>query len=231
MHTVENRLRFISDIVKAIKARVQPGFIVAAKLNSVEFQEGGVKAEEAEQVCRQLETLGLDFVELSGGTYENLGTTWEKESTRQREAFFGEWAATVVKAMGPERKMKVYISGGLRTVGKMVDALDTFDGVSLARSAAAEPNLSSLILEGKVSGAKKAADGFENDAFKELFTAGTQISQIGRGMEPMDHSDPETMKMYAADLGAHFQKMAADGEKMELVGAVPYSGPLVAHKA
>lgn len=229
VQTVENRLRFISEIVSAIRARVRPDFIVSAKLNSVEFQDGGVTAEEAEQACRRLERLGLDFVELSGGTYENFGLSWEKESTRKREAYFAEWAAMVIDAMGPERKMKVYIAGGLRTVPIMVDSLNTFDGVSLARPAAAEPHLADLILTGRVSGARRAAEGFENDLMTELLVARTQLAQIGRGLEPLDHSDPETMAVFGKDMEEHFNKVRTDGEKMEVVGAVPFSG--LANKA
>lgn len=69
----ENRMRFLSDIARSVKSRVSSNFIVSAKLNSVEFQDGGVTAEETKEVCDTLEKLGFDFVELSGGTYENIG--------------------------------------------------------------------------------------------------------------------------------------------------------------
>jgi 2,4-dienoyl-CoA reductase-like NADH-dependent reductase (Old Yellow Enzyme family) len=87
VQTVGNRLRFLSDI-QAIKSRVSPNFTVAAKLNSVEFQEGGVTAEEARAVVENLEKMGLDYVQLSGGTYENMGLEWERDSTKLREGFF-----------------------------------------------------------------------------------------------------------------------------------------------
>ncbi|CAG9950945.1 unnamed protein product [Clonostachys rosea f. rosea IK726] len=83
---------FLSDIVRGVKARVSPKFIVSAKLNSVEFQEGGVTPDEAREVCETLEKLGLDFVELSGGTYEELGLKFERESTKIREGFFLKFA-------------------------------------------------------------------------------------------------------------------------------------------
>ncbi|RSL98200.1 hypothetical protein CDV31_012685 [Fusarium ambrosium] len=73
VQTLENRLRLISGIVQAVKARVPSTFMVAAKLNSVEFQEGGVTPEDAKELCEKLEELGLDFVELSGGAFENFG--------------------------------------------------------------------------------------------------------------------------------------------------------------
>lgn len=44
-------------------------------------------------------------------------------------------------ALGDARRMKVYIAGGLRSVGAMVDALGAMDGASLGGPAAAEPRL------------------------------------------------------------------------------------------
>ncbi|KAG5767784.1 hypothetical protein H9Q72_004481 [Fusarium xylarioides] len=126
--TVENRLRLISEIANAIKARVSPTFIVSAKLNSVEFQDGGVTPDEVRELCERLEALGFDFVELSGGTYERMALSWEKESTKQREGFFLEWAETITKTLDPAHKMRIFIAGGLRTVGAMVDALEVVDG-------------------------------------------------------------------------------------------------------
>ena len=224
---MENRLRLISEIVQGIKSRVSPGFILAAKLNSVEFQDGGVTPEEAKELVETLEKLGLDFVELSGGTYENLGMTYEKDSTRQREGFFLEWAEKVTNSLGPDRKIKVFIAGGLRSVGAMVKALDVVDGVSLGRPAAAEPRLSADIIEGKVQGAIKLTDAFENDFLMGMGVALAQISQIGHGKEPINHNDQKVMQTFSEDMGQWFQKSVEDGEKMEHVRSVQYSGPQI----
>lgn len=223
---MENRLRLISEIVKSIKARVSSKFIVAAKLNSVEFQDGGVTPQEAKELVETLEKLGLDFVELSGGTYEALGMTYEKESTRQREGFFLEFAETVTKSLGPDRKIKVFIAGGLRSVAAMVKALDVVDGVSLGRPAAAEPQLAAAIIEGRAQGALKHLDAYEADFVMGMGIAQAQISQLGQGKEPMNHNDEEVMKTFAGDMGAWYQKVVEDGEKMEEIRAVQYSGPL-----
>ncbi|KAH8819145.1 hypothetical protein F5884DRAFT_759658 [Xylogone sp. PMI_703] len=150
--TVENRLRFITEIVKAIRARVSPGFIVSAKLNKAEFQEGGVTADEAKEVCGCLAREDFNYVQLSGGTYENTGLSWEKESPQKREAFFLTFAETIISAMGQNRKMKTILAGGLRSTEAMLKALKSVDGVALARPAAAEPRLPAKILEERVHG-------------------------------------------------------------------------------
>ncbi|KAF5564909.1 transcriptional regulator [Fusarium phyllophilum] len=225
--TVENRLRLISEIANAIKARVSPTFIVSAKLNSVEFQDGGVTPDEARELCERLEALGFDFVELSGGTYERMALSWEKESTKQREGFFLEWAETITKALDPAHKMRIFIAGGLRTVGAMVDALDVVDGVSIGRPAAAEPRLAGDIIEGRVRGAIKPVEMVENDLGMGMGVAGAQFAQIAKGFEPLDASDNEVVQTFGQDMGAWYEKLVQDGDKNEFVCAIQYSGPQV----
>ncbi|RKK20933.1 hypothetical protein BFJ66_g6586 [Fusarium oxysporum f. sp. cepae] len=225
--TVENRLRLISEIANAIKARVSSTFIVSAKLNSVEFQDGGVTPDEARELCERLEALGFDFVELSGGTYERMALSWEKESTKQREGFFLEWAETITKALDPAHQMRIFIAGGLRTVGAMVDALDVVDGVSIGRPAAAEPRLASDIIEGRVKGAIQPAEMVENDLGMGMGVAGAQFAQIAKGFEPLDASDDEVVQIFGQDMGAWYEKLVQDGDKNDFVRAIQYSGPQV----
>ncbi|KAF7561059.1 hypothetical protein G7046_g3060 [Stylonectria norvegica] len=217
--SIENRLRFISDIAKAIRARVPADFIVASKLNSVEFQDGGVTAEEAKEVVERLENLGFDFVELSGGTYEDFGMEYKKESTKKREGFFLEFAQNITNSLGPDRKIRAYIVGGLRSVRAIVKALDVVDGVSLGRPAAAEPRLANDILEGRVTGAIKPVEMIEADFLTGMLVAQTQIAQSSRGKEPLNFNDDEVMKTFAENMGEWFQKVIADGDKMEFVRA------------
>lgn len=82
---LQNRARIIYEIIEAIRTRVKdPKFSIGIKLNSVEFQKGGFQPEECHEVCTRLEELGLDFVELSGGTYEDW-RMGHRESTIARE--------------------------------------------------------------------------------------------------------------------------------------------------
>src|SRR5690606_29533152 len=51
---LEHRGRLLLEIVRAVRARVAPGFIVAVKLNSADFQKGGFTPEESMQVIEWL---------------------------------------------------------------------------------------------------------------------------------------------------------------------------------
>ena len=64
------------------------------KLNSADFSEDGMTAEESAELCTRLDDY-LDLIELSGGSYETISTAWgyshnKKASTVKREAFFIE---------------------------------------------------------------------------------------------------------------------------------------------
>lgn len=98
----------------------------------------------------ELENHGFDYVELSGGTYQELAFEHKRESSKQREAFFLDFADSIVPRL---TKTKAYVVGGLRTVSAMVEALKTVHGVSLGRPSAHEFDFPKKVLEGGVKSA------------------------------------------------------------------------------
>jgi 2,4-dienoyl-CoA reductase-like NADH-dependent reductase (Old Yellow Enzyme family) len=209
--SLENRMRLITEIATECRRRVSPSFILGIKINSVEFQDKGFSPEEARELCKALERERFDFVELSGGTYESLAFVHKRESTKKRESFFIEFAEQIVK---PLSKTRTYITGGFKTVGAMVKALNIVDGVGLARPVCQEPHLPKDMLEGKVSGAiKQLLD--DNDFGITNIAAGTLIRQIGKDQEPMDLSKKENVDAFFKDLEKWGAKMAGDTEGKE----------------
>ncbi|TGO66523.1 hypothetical protein BOTNAR_0059g00050 [Botryotinia narcissicola] len=206
--SLENRFRIIQEIADEIHKRVKPDFIVGIKMNSVEFQEDGFTPEDAKAACQALEGARFDYVELSGGTYQETAFVHKRESTKKRENFFIEFAEEIVK---PLTKTKTYVTGGFKTVGGMVSALDTVDGVGIARPAAQEPRLPKDILEGRVTGAKKMAVD-ENDFSFTNIAAGTQMRQVGKDQEPIDLSIDKNVEIFKKEMGIWGAKMAADKE-------------------
>jgi 2,4-dienoyl-CoA reductase-like NADH-dependent reductase (Old Yellow Enzyme family) len=97
--SLENRARLLLEIVSAIRAGVSPGFAVAVKLNSADFQRGGFDADDAHTVINMLAPLGVDLVEVSGGSYESPAMTGRSTDVRTaaREAYFLELAADLAK--------------------------------------------------------------------------------------------------------------------------------------
>jgi 2,4-dienoyl-CoA reductase-like NADH-dependent reductase (Old Yellow Enzyme family) len=96
---LENRARLLLDVVRAVRMVVSSSFAVAVKLNSADFQRGGFDADDAARVIAMLEPLGVDLVELSGGSYESPAMTGRPADGRStaREAYFLELAADLAK--------------------------------------------------------------------------------------------------------------------------------------
>ncbi len=97
--TLEGRARMLLEVVAAIRGAVSPGFAVAVKLNSADFQRGGFDADDARRVIDLLAPLGVDLVEISGGSYESPAMTGRPtdDRTAAREAYFLELATDLAR--------------------------------------------------------------------------------------------------------------------------------------
>jgi 2,4-dienoyl-CoA reductase-like NADH-dependent reductase (Old Yellow Enzyme family) len=146
--SLENRARLLLDVVRAIRAAVSSSFAVAVKLNSADFQRGGFDAEDAARVIEMLEPLGVDLVELSGGSYESPAMSGRPADgrTAAREAYFLELAAQLAKTS----PLPLMLTGGItrRETAEQVLA----SGVALVGMASAmaiTPDLCSRWQEGR----------------------------------------------------------------------------------
>src|SRR5947208_5042296 len=134
----ERRRRFALEVLRAIRRRVAPGFAVGIKLNSADFQRGGFTEEESRDVLRALVADGIDLIEVSGGSYEAPAMMGVRASTAAREAYFLEYARTV---MGLAGEVPIAVTGGFRTQAAMAAAVAAADCdiVGIGRPAATNP--------------------------------------------------------------------------------------------
>ncbi|KAI1453251.1 hypothetical protein F4805DRAFT_470255 [Annulohypoxylon moriforme] len=223
-----NRARLIFEIADEIRKRVNDKkFIVSIKVNSVEFQESGFTTEDCKDLCAALEERNFDFVELSGGTYQEFAFSHRRESTKKREAFFLDFAEKIVPQLA---KTKVYVTGGLRTADAMVNALKTVDGVGLARPICNEFDLPKKILEGRVKGAIEYFD--EEDFGLTNIATGTQMRLVGNDKEPLDlsrddHKDVflKSMQKWAREMSENKDNSKFGFVDIEGVKLEPYGTP------
>lgn len=144
--SLENRARMLLETVKAVRARVTPGFAVSVKLNSADFQKGGFEASDAAWVVERLNAMAVDVVELSGGSYESpamQGAADTGSSTGAREAYFVDFARDIAKVA----RMPVMVTGGVRRRDVALAALAAdgalpgVDLIGVARALAFAPDL------------------------------------------------------------------------------------------
>jgi len=158
--SLENRARFLFEVLRKVRAAVGPNFPVGLKLNSADFQKGGFSHSESLQVVEWLNNEGLDLLEITGGTYEHLSmigvkvdNQFDREppraSTHAREAYFGVYAADARRIA----KMPVMATGGFRRRDSMIAGLNdgTCDLVGLARPLCVDPEIPQKLISGTAS--------------------------------------------------------------------------------
>ncbi len=106
-----DRARLLLRIVETVRSAVPASFVVMVKLNSADFQRGGFDEADAQRVIAMLEPLGVDLVELSGGSYESPAMSGRPTNARtlEREAYFLDLAADLA-ATSP---LPLMLTGGI----------------------------------------------------------------------------------------------------------------------
>jgi 2,4-dienoyl-CoA reductase-like NADH-dependent reductase (Old Yellow Enzyme family) len=181
--SLENRARLLVEVVEAVRAAVAPGFIVAVKLNSADFQRGGFGADDARRVVGMLAGRGIDFVELSGGSYEAPAMQGEARDGRTlaREAYFLEFARDIAAVAS----MPVMVTGGIRRLEVVEQVLAS--GVAfagLATALAVEPALPRAWRDGRAADAALPAVRWKRKPLAALATMALvkfQMRQLSRG--------------------------------------------------
>ena len=150
-----NRASLLLEVIRAVRARVGPACPMSVKLNSSDFVKGGFTLDESIQVVQWLNEAGIDLLEVSGGTYEQLeffkpqDRAEIRDSTREREAMFLEYAKSI-KAVA---HMPIMVTGGFRTLAGMEAALADghTDMIGLARPFCLDPDFPARMLAGQMA--------------------------------------------------------------------------------
>ena len=196
--SIENRTRFLLEIYKAVRAATSENFIISVKLNSADFQKGGITEEEVISVFKAIDEAGIDLIEISGGTYEapamaGAKSNQRKESTIAREAYFLDFAEKIRK----EVKCKLMVTGGFRTVKGMNAALESgaCDFIGIARPLAVETDLTDRLIAGQdvkyaVNPIKTGIPFVDKMAIMEIIWYAAQFKAIGEGKAPNPKLSP-----------------------------------------
>ena len=143
--SLENRMRFLKEIYLGMREKLGKDFPIGIKINSTDFKEDGLTEEDSLKTIVELANLGLDFVEISGGTYERpamMGAT--SKSTNQ--VFFAEYS----KKLKQKIDIPVIVTGGIRSINAMNTLLNdnTTDFIGIARPLTIDPNIPNKIKQG-----------------------------------------------------------------------------------
>lgn len=196
--SIDNRMRFLLEIYQAVRAATSDDFIISVKLNSADFQRGGISEEDVIQVFKAIDAAGIDLIEVSGGTYEapamaGVKAEKRKASTLAREAYFLEFAERIRQ----EVRCHLMVTGGFRTVQGMNTALASgaCDFIGIARPFAVEPDLAHRLLAGQdvrygVDKIKTGIPLVDKIAIMEIIWYAAQFKDIAQGKQPNPKLSP-----------------------------------------
>ena len=79
--------------IETLDRKYGPKYPIGIKINSADFQRGAFTEEESLRVIQLLTEVGIDIIEVSGGTYERAAMMGNKQkvSTKKREAYFADF--------------------------------------------------------------------------------------------------------------------------------------------
>lgn len=185
--SIENRMRFLMEIVKSIREKTGPEFPIGVKMNSSDFGPNGFSEEDALVVIKALSEEGVDLIEISGGTYERPAMTGEKKKAKARVPYFLEFAEKAAKTVDTP----IALTGGFRTDSAMKEAVGNsgVDMVGLGRPLVVDPELSAKVISGQAfnSSVKPLTTGFklvDRISMLEITWYENQMRYIGEGKDP-----------------------------------------------
>ncbi|MFB9924312.1 NADH:flavin oxidoreductase/NADH oxidase family protein [Amycolatopsis halotolerans] len=191
--SLDNRARLLLDIVRAVRDVVSPDFAVAVKLNSADFQRGGFDAADAGRVIEMLAPLGVDVVELSGGSYESPAMSGRSadERTVAREAYF----LTLAEELARTSPLPLMLTGGIvrRSVAEQVLA----GGIELAgmgTALAVDPDLPKKWLHGEDAAVELEPVTIKDKALASaagMARVRRQLRRLGAGRAPRLRTNPK----------------------------------------
>jgi 2,4-dienoyl-CoA reductase-like NADH-dependent reductase (Old Yellow Enzyme family) len=147
--SLENRMRLQLEIVRGIREKCDPDFVIGFALVASDYVPGGIILEESVAFGQALEQAGIDYLDIRAGTHETFVASEQGRGHSKYQPRTGIWefSEPFTKAV----KVPVFCStSGCYNPSLWEEALKTgkADAVSLAKPFLVDADISNKILEG-----------------------------------------------------------------------------------
>lgn len=145
--SLENRARFIVEILQKCKKAVGKRFPIIVRYSVNEFVKGGRELGESVELAKLLEKAGADAIDLSAGIPGSYLFTNPPHSISNTDCFLASYSKEVKTAV----RIPVICSNGIRTPAdaeKMITD-GAADLVGMARTLLAEPDFCNKVRDGR----------------------------------------------------------------------------------
>jgi len=150
---IENRARMVFETYRAIREKVGPEYPVLIKINCDDFMDQGMIFEECKYVCTKLAELGINGIELSGGSQSSRPDEGVVRKIQpDQESYFKPYAAELAQEIG----VPVILVGGNRDFASLTDIINqtAIQYFALSRPLICESDLINRWKSGDVTRAK-----------------------------------------------------------------------------
>jgi len=143
--SLENRMRFLLNVVREIKAQVAPDFPVVVRVSGTDYEPDGHTIEETIELCKRLEIMGVAAIHMSGGNHHQ---TIHEVTPMGLSLAHNVWAAEAVKK---EIGLPVIASGSINLPALAESILEEGKGdfIGLGRPIWADPEWPKKAKEGR----------------------------------------------------------------------------------
>ncbi len=143
---LQNRVRFAQEIIKDIRKKVKPDFIVGFRISADEYVTGGRNIQDTLTIIPMLEPLGIDFFNISAGVYRSFDAVIP--SMYMPHAWNIDAAAEAKKIVKNAKILSVGRFNDIRLAETEL-SLGKCDMVLFGRQSITEPDTPRLAKEGK----------------------------------------------------------------------------------
>lgn len=143
--SLENRMRFLVEVVAEIKRQVPPDYPIGVRLSGTDYEPDGYPIEETIEVAKRLEQMGVAVIHVSGGDHHQ---TIHEVSPMAMSLAHNTWAA---EAMKKAVCIPVVASGSITTPALAEQILEDCkaDFIALGRPLWADPQWPLKAKEGR----------------------------------------------------------------------------------
>lgn len=143
--SLQNRIRFALEIIKNIRSKVSPQFIVGFRISADEFVTGGRTIEDTKTIVPYLEKAGIDYVHVTAGVYRSFDAVIP--SMYKKHA----WIADLAKEVKEVTNLPVITVGRYNDprIADTVIKSGKADLVAMGRQSLADPETPNKAKEGR----------------------------------------------------------------------------------
>ncbi len=138
--SVENRARMVLETYQVIREKVGPEYPILVKINSEDYMDQGMTFTDCKYVCKKLTELGVNVVEISGGSLSSRPNEgFGRKIVPEQESYFEIYAAEIAQ----ENDVPVILVGGNRSLESLNRILNNtqIEYIALCRPLICESDL------------------------------------------------------------------------------------------